>query len=50
MNDERDDQGKERTEQQRKGDLFPDCGPDQSFSGEGDQASADDGPGECMSR
>jgi hypothetical protein len=50
MNDERNDEGEERTEQQRKGNLFPDRGPDQSVSGEGDEAGADDGPGECMSR
>lgn len=45
----REDEGKERTEQQRKGNLFPDRGPDQSFSSEGDETGADDGPCECMS-
>lgn len=50
MDEQRDREGEERTEQQRKGNFSPDRGPDQSVSGEGNEAGADDGPGERMSR
>jgi len=49
MDEQRDGERKKRTDQQRKSDLFHDRGPDQSFSSEGDEAGANDGPGECMS-